>query len=47
MIPTSRIRSVLLGVALLCMSGGAAADTIVLKNGRRIVALRALKKATR
>lgn len=44
MIPTSRIRSVLLGVALLCTSGGAAADTIVLKNGRRIIALSAFEE---
>jgi tetratricopeptide (TPR) repeat protein len=44
MIPTSRIRSFLLGVALLCMSGGAAADTIVLKNGRRIIALSAFEE---
>src|SRR5713101_3001406 len=39
MIPSHRIRMVLLGVALLSMSGRAAADTIVLKNGRRIAAL--------
>jgi tetratricopeptide (TPR) repeat protein len=44
MIPTTRIRSVLLGIALLCMSGGAAADTIVLKNGRRIIALSAFEE---
>ncbi len=44
MIPTSRIRSVLLGVALLCMSGRATADTIVLKNGRRIIALSAFEE---
>src|SRR5216684_470756 len=39
MISSHRIRMVLLGVALLSMSGRAAADTIVLKNGRRIAAL--------
>jgi tetratricopeptide (TPR) repeat protein len=44
MIPTFRIRSVLLGVALLCMSGATAADTIVLKNGRRIIALSAFEE---
>src|SRR6266850_4584952 len=41
MILAPRIRTVLLGVALLSMSGRAAADTIVLKNGRRILALSA------
>src|SRR5882762_11456877 len=44
MILASRIRAVLLGVALLFMSGRAAADTIVLKNGRRIVALSAVEE---
>ena len=44
MLPVSPIRSVLLGVALLCMSGVTAADTIVLKNGRRIVALGAFEE---
>src|SRR5467141_4918343 len=39
MILAPRIRTVLLGVALLSMTGRAAADTIVLKNGRRIIAL--------
>ena len=39
MISSHRIRMVLLGVALLSMSARAAADTIVLKNGRRIAAL--------
>jgi tetratricopeptide (TPR) repeat protein len=34
-----RIRLILLGVALLSMSAAATADTIVLKNGRRIIAL--------
>jgi len=43
-LPVSPIRSVLLGVALLCMSGVTAADTIVLKNGRRIVALGAFEE---
>jgi tetratricopeptide (TPR) repeat protein len=42
MILTFRIRAVLLGVALLSMSGRATADTIVLKNGRRIIALSAV-----
>jgi tetratricopeptide (TPR) repeat protein len=36
---TRRIRFGLLGVAFLCASLPAAADTIVLKNGRRIIAL--------
>src|SRR5260370_2737095 len=44
MILTFRIRTVLLGVALLSMSGRAAADTIVLKNGRRITALNAVEE---
>jgi tetratricopeptide (TPR) repeat protein len=34
-----RIRVFLLGVALLGVTAGAAADTIVLKNGRRIIAM--------
>src|SRR2546429_8905561 len=41
MISVSRIRTVLLGVALLSVSGRAVADTIVLRNGRRIMALSA------
>jgi tetratricopeptide (TPR) repeat protein len=44
MIPILRIRSVLLGAALLAMSGATSADTIVLKNGRRIVALSAFEE---
>src|SRR6266852_9220344 len=44
MILTSQIRTVLLGTALLLISGRAAADTIVLKNGRRIVALSAVEE---
>src|SRR5438046_2839562 len=44
MILASRIRTVLLSVALLSVSGRAAADTIVLKNGRRIVALSAVEE---
>src|SRR2546426_9769010 len=44
MILAPRIRTVLLGVALLSVSGRAAADTIVLKNGRRIVALSAVEE---
>ena len=43
MISVSRIRTGLLGVALLSVSGRAVADTIVLKNGRRIVALSAVE----
>ncbi len=39
MISSHRIRMAWLGVALLSMSARAAADTIVLKNGRRIAAL--------
>jgi tetratricopeptide (TPR) repeat protein len=40
----SRFRAVLLAVALLCLGGHAAADTIVLKNGRRISALSAYEE---
>ena len=40
----SRNRAFLLGLALLFLSGRAAADTIVLKNGRRIVALSAVEE---
>src|SRR6266704_4346522 len=47
MISVSRIRTVLLGVALLSVSGRAAADTIVLKNGRRIVALSAVEEGAK
>src|SRR6266581_1593387 len=47
MIPASRFRTVLLGVALLFTSGQAAADTIVLKNGRRIIALSAVEEGDR
>jgi hypothetical protein len=36
---TARIRAVVLCAALLFISGRAVADTIVLKNGRRITAL--------
>jgi tetratricopeptide (TPR) repeat protein len=39
MIANRQIRLLLCGVALLSLSARAAADTIVLKNGRRIVAL--------
>src|SRR5436189_6441196 len=38
-IPVSRIRALFLGLALLSLGGRAVADTIVLKNGRRILAL--------
>src|ERR1700704_1474568 len=44
MILVPRIAPSLLGVALLSMSGRAAADTIVLKNGRRIIALNAVEE---
>src|SRR5216110_237904 len=44
MISVSRIRTVLLGVALLSVSGRAVADTIVLRNGRRIMALSAVEE---
>src|SRR5207245_9025665 len=44
MISVSRIRTVLLGVALLSVSGRAVADTIVLRNGRRILALSAVEE---
>src|SRR5258708_35921704 len=47
MISVSRIRTVLLGVALLSVSDRAAADTIVLKNGRRLVALRACEEGAK
>jgi len=40
----SPIRAFLLGVALLLIGGRAAADTIVLKNGRRIIALSAVEE---
>ncbi|HEX8766201.1 MAG TPA: hypothetical protein VF740_13630 [Candidatus Acidoferrum sp.] len=41
---SSSLRSPLLGVALLILSAQAAADTIVLKNGRRITALNAFEE---
>jgi tetratricopeptide (TPR) repeat protein len=41
---TSPIRGILVGAALLLISGRASADTIVLKNGRRIVALSAVEE---
>src|SRR5467141_3630347 len=44
MTPGSRNRTFLLGLALLLLSGRAAADTIVLKNGRRILALSAVEE---
>jgi tetratricopeptide (TPR) repeat protein len=47
MIAASRFRAVLLGVALLLISGRAAADTIVLKNGRRIIALSAFEEGNK
>ncbi len=43
MIAAGQFRAILLGAALLCISGRAAADTIVLKNGRRIIALSAVE----
>ncbi len=39
MICSQKIRLILMGIALLALSAGAAADTIVLKNGRRIIAM--------
>src|SRR5260370_14736171 len=44
MIIADEFRAILLGSALLGMSGQAAADTIVLKNGRRITALSAVEE---
>src|SRR5260370_13344958 len=44
MILSFRIRTVLVGVALLFLSGRTAADTIVVKNGRRIIALSAFEE---
>src|SRR5271169_6092059 len=44
MISSRQIRVVLLSAALLCLGGGASADTIVLKNGRRISALSAVEE---
>src|SRR3989441_11274339 len=43
-IPVSRIRALFLGLALLSLGGRAVADTIVLKNGRRILALSAVEE---
>src|SRR5712671_7845133 len=43
----SPIRAFLLGVALLLIGGRAAADTIVLKNGRRIIALSAVEEGNK
>src|SRR6266702_340644 len=47
MILASRIRTVLLSVALLSVSSRTVADTIVLKNGRRIIALSAVEEGDR
>lgn len=44
MISARRIRAVSLGFVLLSLSGRAAADTIILKNGRRIIALSAVEE---
>ena len=44
MVSTIRIRAVLLCATLLAMSGRAAADTIVLKNGRRITAMNVVEE---
>src|SRR5713226_9708160 len=44
MITVGQFRAILLGAALLCISGRAAADTIVLKNGKRIIALSAVEE---
>src|SRR5258707_10019800 len=43
MITAGQFRAILLGAALLCAGGRAAADTIVLKNGKRIIALSAVE----
>src|SRR5437016_14466442 len=43
-IPVSRIRALFLGLALLSLGGRAVADTSVLKNGRRIMALSAVEE---
>src|SRR6266481_4774341 len=44
MIIAGQFRAILLGAALLCAGGRAAADTIVLKNGKRIIALSAVEE---
>src|SRR6267378_1637680 len=44
MITAGQFRAILLGAALLCAGGRAAADTIVLKNGKRIIALSAVEE---
>src|SRR5437879_2162915 len=44
MITAGQFRAILLGAALLCIGGRATADTIVLKNGRRIMALSAVEE---
>jgi len=44
MITARQLRAILLGAALLCAGGRAAADTIVLKNGKRIIALSAVEE---
>src|SRR5258708_13541870 len=44
MITAGPFRAILLGAALLCLGGRAAADTIVLKNGKRIIALSAVEE---
>src|SRR5260370_10424891 len=44
MVLASRIRAVLVGAALLCLTGGATVDTIVLKNGRGIIRLSAFEE---
>src|SRR5438128_949197 len=46
-IPVSRIRALFLGLALLSLGGRAVADTIVLKNGRRILALSAVEEVAK
>src|SRR2546429_2119257 len=43
-IPVSRIQTLSLGLALLSLGGRAVADRIVLKNGRRILALSAVEE---
>src|SRR6266478_6408407 len=44
MITAGQFRVILLGAGFLCAGGRAAADTIVLKNGKRIIALSAVEE---
>jgi tetratricopeptide (TPR) repeat protein len=47
MIFTKPMRLLMLGIALLALSPGASADTIVLKNGRRILALSVVEEGNK